>query len=185
MTVRGMTERQLQRREKILSAARKLIAERGYEGVNIRDLAAESGVAPKTLYHQFKNKENLLRTAVEERFRHTYQAIDDADIDKGDTLNVARLAGIPKGVIDRAREILSNLESQSLDVHDQPTLAKHSAPRRETGDADEAARDRAVQLDLFRSANDDLLKELKRLDVDRLTPVEALNLLAELKGRVV
>jgi len=81
--LRGLTERQIRRREDILAAARKLIAERGYEGVNMRDLARESGVAPKTLYHQFENKENLLRTAVEERFRYLYQAIDSAEIDRG------------------------------------------------------------------------------------------------------
>jgi len=49
----------------------------------MRDLAKESGVAPKTLYHQFQSKEKLLLTAVEERFRYLYQAIDDADIERG------------------------------------------------------------------------------------------------------
>lgn len=81
--MRGPTERQIRRRESILAAARKLIAERGYEGVTMRELARESGVAPKTLYHQFENKEKLLRTAVEERFRYLYHAIDDAQIDRG------------------------------------------------------------------------------------------------------
>jgi AcrR family transcriptional regulator len=80
---RGLTERQIRRRENILAAARKLISEKGYEGVTMRDLARESGVAPKTLYHQFENKEKLLRTAVEERFRYLYQVIDDAQIAKG------------------------------------------------------------------------------------------------------
>ena len=49
----------------------------------MRDLAAKANVTPKTLYHQFGNKEKLLRTAVEERFRHTYQAIDDHKVEKG------------------------------------------------------------------------------------------------------
>ena len=78
-----MTERQIRRREDILAAARKLITERGYEGVNMRDLAKESGVAPKTLYHQFGNKEKLLRAAVEERFRYLYRLIDEEDIEHG------------------------------------------------------------------------------------------------------
>ena len=78
-----MTERQLRRRERILSAARELISKQGYDGVKMRDLAKAADVAPKTLYHQFESKENLLRTAVEERYRRTYQAIDDADITHG------------------------------------------------------------------------------------------------------
>ncbi|MDH3642987.1 MAG: TetR/AcrR family transcriptional regulator [Gammaproteobacteria bacterium] len=81
--MKGMTERQIRRREDILAAARKLITERGYDGVNMRDLAKESGVAPKTLYHQFESKENLLRTAVEERHRYIYQMIDDEEIEHG------------------------------------------------------------------------------------------------------
>ncbi len=81
--MRNMTERQLRRRERILSAARELISRQGYDGVKMRDLAKAADVAPKTLYHQFENKENLLRTAVEERYRRTYQAIDDAEIDRG------------------------------------------------------------------------------------------------------
>ena len=81
--MRNLTERQIRRRERILSAARELISRQGYDGVKMRDLAKASDVAPKTLYHQFGSKEELLRTAVEERYRRTYQAIDDAVIDHG------------------------------------------------------------------------------------------------------
>jgi AcrR family transcriptional regulator len=78
-----LTERQYRRREKILAAARDLISKHGYVGVTMRELAAKSNVTPKTLYHQFGNKEKLLRIAVEERFRHTYQAISDHEVKKG------------------------------------------------------------------------------------------------------
>lgn len=81
--MKALTERQYRRREKILATARDLITKHGYEGVTMRDLAAKSNVTPKTLYHQFGNKEKLLRTAVEERFRHTYQAIDSHEMKKG------------------------------------------------------------------------------------------------------
>ena len=81
--MRNLTERQLRRRERILSAARELISKQGYDGVKMRDLAKAADVAPKTLYHQFESKEKLLRTAVEERYRRTYQAIDDAEIERG------------------------------------------------------------------------------------------------------
>jgi AcrR family transcriptional regulator len=83
LSLKSYTERQIRRRENILAAARELITEHGYDGVTMRDLARASGVAPKTLYHQFESKEKLLRAAVEERFRHAYQQIDAADIDHG------------------------------------------------------------------------------------------------------
>jgi AcrR family transcriptional regulator len=101
--VKALTERQLQRREDILTAARKLITERGYDGVNMRDLAKESGVAPKTLYHQFENKEKLLRAAVEERFRYLYQLIDDEEVAKG----IDRLYFILDSVADSTKKNLA------------------------------------------------------------------------------
>lgn len=81
--MRALTERQYRRREKILATARDLITRHGYEGVTMRELAEKANVTPKTLYHQFGNKEKLLHIAVEERFRHTYQAIDDHKMKKG------------------------------------------------------------------------------------------------------
>ncbi len=81
--MRALTERQYRRREKILATARDLITRHGYEGVTVRELAEKANVTPKTLYHQFGNKENLLQVAVEERFRHTYQAISDHKMKKG------------------------------------------------------------------------------------------------------
>ena len=81
--MKTLTERQYQRREKILATTRELITRHGYDGVTMRALAAKSGVTPKTLYDQFGSKEKLLRTAVEERFRHTYQSIDDHEVKKG------------------------------------------------------------------------------------------------------
>ena len=98
--MRALTERQYRRREKILAAARDLITQHGYDGVTMRKLAAKANVTPKTLYHQFGNKEKLLRTAVEERFRHTYQAIDDHQIKKG----IDKLYFIVDAVADSTRK---------------------------------------------------------------------------------
>ena len=77
------TEKQFQRREKILSTARKLIEAEGYEGVTMRELARESSVTPKTLYDQFGSKDELLLIAMKERFRHTYDAITAEKIQSG------------------------------------------------------------------------------------------------------
>lgn len=67
----------------ILSSARKLLTKKGIDGVTMRTLAKESGVAPKTLYHQFGSKEDLLRVAVEERFRYYYSMIDSQEVAHG------------------------------------------------------------------------------------------------------
>lgn len=81
--MKALTQEQIEMRDRILAAARRLIAQHGTEGFTMRDLAVESEVALKTLYHQFTNKETLLRTAVEERFRYDYAQIDAADFDRG------------------------------------------------------------------------------------------------------
>ena len=101
--------------------------------------------------------------------------------DKSYGIHVARLAGIPTSVIERAREILGNLENQSLDLHDEPALAKSTRKGKGAGESEP----RMIQLDLFHNANEDLLKELKHVDLDSMTPLEALQYLADLRNRVV
>jgi DNA mismatch repair protein MutS len=94
-------------------------------------------------------------------------------------IQVARLAGLPVGVIRRAREILANLERGELDERGRPRLAG-AAP----GGAADAAGD---QLGLFRGhggAEQEVLAALRELDAERTTPLEALALLARLSARV-
>jgi AcrR family transcriptional regulator len=62
-------EKRIERRASVLTTARRLIAERGYAGVTIRDLARECGVTVGTLYNRFDSKDKLLAQAVEELFR--------------------------------------------------------------------------------------------------------------------
>jgi DNA mismatch repair protein MutS len=83
-------------------------------------------------------------------------------------IEVARLAGLPASVIGRAREILRNLERGELDETGAARLA-HST--------DGAA---VPQLGLFTPAERRALDELRGVDIDRLTPIDALNLLARL-----
>jgi DNA mismatch repair protein MutS len=101
--------------------------------------------------------------------------------DKSYGIHVARLAGIPDGVLDRAKEVLANLENQSRDVHDQPALAR----RRRRPAPSAAAGSRTLQLDLFHNINDEVLKEIQALAIDGMTPLEALQYLAGLKKRIV
>jgi DNA mismatch repair protein MutS len=76
-------------------------------------------------------------------------------------IQVARLAGVPAQVIERAKQILRNLEQGELDAAGQPRLAQGNA-------------EPPPQLSLFAAREDRLRSELAALDVDHLTPLEAL-----------
>jgi len=91
-------------------------------------------------------------------------------------IQVARLAGIPESVISRAKEILSNLEKKEIDPWGRPGISRRRARK-------SASPNQPVQTELFGYAADELLKELESLDTNSLTPLEALNLLAEWKKR--
>jgi DNA mismatch repair protein MutS len=97
--------------------------------------------------------------------------------DRSYGIHVAKLAGIPRDVIDRAREILFNLEKQELDEAGLPRLARRG---RASGDRSQMmlfAEDREYAL--LR----ELREEIEGLDLASLTPLEALNILAGLKAR--
>jgi DNA mismatch repair protein MutS len=85
-------------------------------------------------------------------------------------VQVARLAGIPARVISRAREILDNLEQDALLSDATPRLARHGQIRQE--------KDR---LELFSREEQEILREIKHLQPETMTPFEALNRLAKLK----
>ena len=90
--------------------------------------------------------------------------------DRSYGIQVARLAGLPHAVIDRAREILGALERDELTRGGRPSVSGTTTdPQR--------------QLGLFQAqpADDRLRARLSALDVDRMTPIEALALLADLK----
>jgi len=53
-----------ERRRRILSEARKLISEAGFEGFSVRELCARAGIAQKTLYNAFGNKDNVIALAI-------------------------------------------------------------------------------------------------------------------------
>jgi DNA mismatch repair protein MutS len=90
-------------------------------------------------------------------------------------IEVARLAGLPRSVIARAREILENLEANELDPMGRPRLAEH-LPGREGWKR---------QPSLFEAAHRSLLEELRALDVDRLSPEEAKRWLQEAKKKLL
>ena len=87
-------------------------------------------------------------------------------------IHVAQMAGLPRNVIERAREILVNLEANELSPNRTPKLARRHAGR----DVDKE------QLTLFtNSGPSPVEKALKKIEPDKMTPLEALIKLNELK----
>ena len=84
-------------------------------------------------------------------------------------IEVAKLSGIPQSVVNRAKVILKGLEnSESEKREPRPFVRK----------------DDDMQLEFFGAAESEADKELKMLDVNTLTPIEALNKLYELKAKL-
>ncbi len=95
--------------------------------------------------------------------------------DKSYGLHVARLAGIPPEVIERAGQILANLEAHEYDLTGKPRIAKG---------ADSPADRSTDQLNLFAPPEEVVASILQQLDVEQLSPLAALNLLHTLKKRL-
>jgi DNA mismatch repair protein MutS len=111
--------------------------------------------------------------------------IDEGSCDHSYGIQVARLAGVPRQVIMRAKEILSNLENMELTPDHKPILARHREGDRKP--AQQASLDlfNGVQLNLMDSMNAEIVQQLQNLDLNKCTPLEALNILAELKKKAV
>jgi DNA mismatch repair protein MutS len=102
--------------------------------------------------------------------------------DRSYGIQVARLAGLPREVIARAKEILANLESGELNEFGQPRLA--SAPDSRSAPADSGQIDLLSGRDAMNPVLEEISKELLNMDMDHLTPLEALNRLHDLKKRI-
>jgi len=101
--------------------------------------------------------------------------VQEGPADKSYGISVGRLAGLPDGVVERAREILANLESHALDSEGVPVLV---AP-----DQIQEDKHTIAQLGLFQENTRDVLEMMREADIDNLSPIEALNLLARMKKR--
>jgi DNA mismatch repair protein MutS len=93
-------------------------------------------------------------------------------------IHVAKLAGIPRSVVDRAKEILFNLEKQELDDSGLPRLAYRSSKKRDK-----------AQLLLFKEDRKqallkDIEDEIENCEITELKPLDALNFLSQLKEKI-
>ncbi len=97
--------------------------------------------------------------------------VEPGAADRSYGIEVAKLAGLPNEVIERAREVLAEHESAEL------RLTDHLA-------SDDLRPAPAAQLTIFTAISQPVLERLREVDLNHLTPLEALNLLAELKKQV-
>jgi len=154
-----------------------------YDGISIAWALVEylhntPGLCPKTLfathYHELTELENLLprvgnyNVAVRHRgeqvvFTHH---IVPGGADRSYGIHVAQMAGLPRELVERAQEILRDLEraAERVPVSSGPAIIK------------------VQQLSLF-SDHHPVLQELREIDVTRLSPIEALNKLYELQQK--
>jgi DNA mismatch repair protein MutS len=89
---------------------------------------------------------------------------------------VAKLAGLPIPVIERAKDVLAKLEKYELAVF---------ADEQKNGLAKAAGRGLASQYSLFAVSNESAIDELRHIEVDTLSPTESQQLLARLKDKIV
>jgi len=88
-------------------------------------------------------------------------------------IQVAQMAGLPMYVIKRAKEVLNNLESKELTPYEE---RKEKLARMKSSNDN--------QIGLFEFQDDKLRGEIDDIEIEKLTPLEALNKLSELKKKV-
>jgi DNA mismatch repair protein MutS len=98
--------------------------------------------------------------------------VEPGSADKSYGIEVARLAGLPAEVVERAREILAEHEQS------EHLLSANLEAREGEGPAG------PVQLTIFTPLNAEVVRAIESADLDNLRPIEALNLLAELKKQI-
>lgn len=103
--------------------------------------------------------------------------------DKSYGIQVAKLAGVPESVIERAKVIAEELSAHDItEITSKITVDTNSAATKKHKKLDEVD---LTQISLFDTVkNDDIIKELGELDLGNLTPIDALNKLYQLQNKV-
>jgi DNA mismatch repair protein MutS len=159
-----------------------------YDGLSIawavaEHLASNARARPRTLfathYHELTDLTDALPGVV--NYHVSAREVNDDVVflrkvvrgrsDRSYGIQVARLAGLPPSVVGRAREILQALERDELAHAGRPSMTSRGIGPQN-------------QLGLFQTGppvDDSLARQLRAADLDRITPIDALNLLAALK----
>lgn len=173
-----------------------------YDGISIAWSIVEylhgSSHTPKTLfathYHELNELEEKLPRV--KNFHVTNKEVGNKIIflrklaPGGSThsfgIHVAKMAGMPPELIQRANEILAQLEEKHVD-DDGPEDHKTESPKERMKEAVKSISGPKMQLSIFDAHSetfDDIRKALNEIDINRLTPVEALMKLNEIKEKL-
>lgn len=149
-----------------------------FDGMSLAEAILEyiaNNIKCKTLfsthYHELTDMENNLSnlknkhvSAVEEEGNITFlHKVKDGSVDKSYGINVAKLAGLPNEVIDRASDILKVYEGN------------------------EKKKDKFIQVSLplnFEEKKSEVEEEIKKIDILNITPIDAINILSKLKEKI-
>lgn len=102
--------------------------------------------------------------------------------DKSYGIQVAKLAGVPDMVIDRAREIVEQLSDNDITEKVQSITVDVKTEKKKAVSYDEVDLE---QISLFDTVKDeDVLNELKEIDISNLTPMDAMNTLYRLQNKL-
>jgi len=161
-----------------------------YDGLSIAWAVVEylhnqPALAARTLfathYHELTDLENILprvknyNVQVKEYSDKVIflRKIIPGSTDKSYGIYVAQMAGIPKAVVNRAKEILFHLSGSDHTLPDGKKVLKPSVQE-----------ENIVQLDIFSAKDSELHAEVKDIDIDNMTPIEALVKLQDLKKKL-
>ena len=172
-----------------------------YDGISIAwsivEFLHHSTAAPKTLFATHYHELNELETNLPrvKNYHVTNKEVGNKIIflrklaQGGSThsfgIHVEKMAGMPPELIDRANEILKILEDDRKELTDDSNKQTLSSVNRELSNAVKQLSTPKMQLSIFDAHSqtfDDIRKALNEIDINRLTPVEALMKLNEVKG---
>ena len=104
--------------------------------------------------------------------------------DKSYGIQVAKLAGVPDSVISRAKEIVTELSNNDISLKARE-IAKYGVSAESFVIPEKVGKDEYVQMSLFDAVNnDDIIDEIKDMDISRMTPIDALNTLYKIQDQI-
>lgn len=182
-----------------------------FDGLSIAWAVAEyilddKEIGAKTLfathYHElielaskYKNVKNYNVAVHEDGEKITFlRKVVEGGTDQSYGIHVARLAGLPQVVVDRANQILAVLEQHNLSIESNqseeaseppPDLETRDIPHKRKRISRKTFQDNSLQMALFTPKTHPIVEELQNLDLNQLTPMEALNLIYKLHARAV
>ena len=104
--------------------------------------------------------------------------------DKSYGIQVAKLAGVPEPVIRRAKELVEELSSADITTRAREIAQQNASPspRKAVTRPDEVDLNQMTLFDTVKS--EDIMKEIESIQINEITPMEALNILSRIQGKL-